>query len=132
MNKLKLKVWLTVVAIFIAGFAIGILATNLYYTSVRSTYGPGPHSHPKEMYLKQLQEQLNLTPEQAAEIRKISDETTQEFKQLRESIRPRIERVKDNSRARIRALLNADQQKKFDELNKEIEAKFKRNNRKDK
>jgi Spy/CpxP family protein refolding chaperone len=61
-----------------------------------------------------MRRDLNLTQQQATEIRAILDQTRNDYRALRTEVRPRYDAVRQNARTRIRALLTSEQQKLFD------------------
>jgi Spy/CpxP family protein refolding chaperone len=61
-----------------------------------------------------MRRDLNLTGQQATEIRAILDQTRNDYRALRSEVRPRYDAVRQNARTRIRALLSPEQQKLFD------------------
>ena len=72
-----------------------------------------------------MRQELNLTDQQASDVRTILDQTRNEYRALREELRPRFETPRLNARTKIRALLNAEQQKKFDALVAQQDAEHK-------
>ena len=82
--------------------------------------------------MERLVLELNLEPNQEAEVRKVLAETRQAYADLRREIRPRFRSIRDESRARIRQLLSPEQQARFDELVRRHDEMYKnRGNRKD-
>lgn len=114
MNRLagnKLKIWSIVVLIFVLGCVTGASLTEAY----RSQFGGRERGGDRrgDMY-ERLRRDLNLSDEQAAQVRSILDETREEYRRLRLEARPRYDRIRDDGRTRIRALLTPEQQKIFD------------------
>jgi protein CpxP len=70
-----------------------------------------------------LTKKLNLTPDQAAQVKAIDEDTWKQMKALREDTstagpdkRTKMMDIRTASQGKIRALLTADQQTKFDAL----------------
>jgi Spy/CpxP family protein refolding chaperone len=61
-----------------------------------------------------MRRDLNLSEQQATEIRAILDQTRNDYRALRTEVRPRYDAVRQNARTKIRALLTPEQQKLFD------------------
>jgi len=112
MNRLtgnKLKIWSVVVLVFVLGCVTGASLTGAY----RSQFGGGRERHRSDVF-EHLRRDLNLSDEQAAQVRLVLDETREEYRRLRAEARPRYDRIRDDGRTRIRAVLTAEQQKIFD------------------
>ncbi|MFH3579684.1 hypothetical protein WAH98_22235, partial [Acinetobacter baumannii] len=75
-----------------------------------------------EAFFEQLRRDLNLTEEQAAQIRQILDQTRDEFRRLRAEVRPRYDAIRQNADARIRAVLTPEQRARFDAIVAQKEA----------
>ena len=72
---------------------------------------------------------LELTPGQQQSLHAILDEKRQKIDALREEFRPRFEAIHQSMRAEIRRMLDAQQQARFDEMEKEWEARRKMHER---
>ncbi len=107
----KLKIWLVVVLVFTLGCVTGASLDGVY----RSRFG-GTHAgrDGKGSIFERMSRDLNLSDEQATQVRSILDETRDEYRRLRAEARPRYDAIRDGGRARIRAVLTPDQQKIFD------------------
>lgn len=123
-GRTRLKIWLVLVAVFALGTLTGAALTGLYRSRAsggREARDRGKH----EQRFEKMRQELNLTDQQAADVRAILDQTRNEYRTLREELRPRFEEPRLRARTKIRALLNADQQKKFDALVAQQEAEHK-------
>lgn len=121
-GRTTMKIWLVLVAVFALGTITGAALTGLY----RSRASGGPRDRGRhEQRFEKMRQDLNLTDQQAADVRGILDQTRNEYRTLREELRPRFEEPRLKARTKIRALLNADQQKKFDALVAQQDAEHK-------
>jgi Spy/CpxP family protein refolding chaperone len=114
-GRIRLKMWLVLLGVFILGSATGAALTGLYRSRAS---GDRPEARERAMHerFENMRRELNLTDEQTTAVRAILDETRNEYRALKTELRPRFEEPRQKARARIRALLTADQQKKFDAM----------------
>jgi Spy/CpxP family protein refolding chaperone len=112
-SRTRIKIWLVLVFVFALGCVTGAALDLLYHGRVRAGRAAAGGRDPQERF-EAMRRDLNLTDEQATQIRAILDETRNEYRQLRTEMRPRFEEPRLKARARIRALLTPAQQQKFD------------------
>jgi alkanesulfonate monooxygenase SsuD/methylene tetrahydromethanopterin reductase-like flavin-dependent oxidoreductase (luciferase family) len=114
-GRVKLKIWLVLVVVFVLGGVTGAALTGLYRSRAS---GGRPESRERAMSerLEKMRQDLKLDDQQAAAVRTILDETRNEYRALRTELRPRFDEPRLKARARIRALLNSEQQQKFDAM----------------
>ena len=117
-GKTRLKLLLAVLAVFALGCVTGAALDSAYRLQARSDHG-----HGKDDFFESMRSNLNLTNEQATQIRTIVDETRAEYRQLRTEVRPRYDALREKGRGRIRALLTPEQQQKFDAMTAERDAR---------
>ena len=114
----RLKIWLVVVGVFILGGVTGASLDSLYRLRAsgngRSGEMRGGERRNKEDVFDRMKRDLNLSDQQATEIRSILDQARNEYRQLRTEVRPRYDAARQNARTKIRALLTPEQQQKFD------------------
>ena len=123
-GRTTLKIWLVLVAVFLLGSVTGAALTGLYHS--RASAGRNGRDRGKhEQRFDKMRQELNLTDQQAADVRTILDQTRNEYRTLREELRPRFEEPRLRARTKIRALLNAEQQKTFDALTAKQDAEHK-------
>ena len=120
-----LKIWLVLVAVFVLGTITGAALTGLYRSRASGGGKEGRGRGSLEQRFERMRQDLNLTDQQATDVRAILDQTRNEYRALRDELRPRFEEPRLKARSRIRALLNADQQQKFDALVAQQEAEHK-------
>lgn len=119
----RLKILLVLLVVFILGGVTGASLDSLY--RLRGRQDRGQHGGPRgtnEMF-ERMRRDLNLSEQQATEIRAILDQTRNDYRALRAEVRPRYDAVRQQARTRIRALLTPEQQKLFDAKNAERDAK---------
>ncbi len=113
--KTRLILWLVVVGVFVLGGVTGAALDSAY----RLKRGGSPCHEPRggrrpEDVFEHMRRDLNLTDEQAEQIRAILEQTRNEYRALRAEARPRYDRIRQGARERIRALLTAEQRERFD------------------
>lgn len=122
----RLKIWLVLVGVFALGCLTGGLLDSAYRLQAgadgRHARGGGRGDRDEKRF-EHMRRDLNLTEQQATEIRAILEETRGGFRALRDEVRPRYDALRQNSRARIRALLTPEQQQRFDARTAELDAR---------
>lgn len=131
--KTRLKIWLVVVGVFILGCVTGASLDSVYRLrgdgGRREAHGRRGGGGGREEGFENMKRHLNLSDQQATEIRAILEQTRNEYRSLRTEVRPRYDALRQNSRARIRALLTPEQQKLFDAKTAEHDARRDDDNR---
>lgn len=120
-GRTKVIMWLVLVAVFLLGSITGAALTGL----IRSRASGGRETRERsanERFAK-MRSQLNLTDQQATQIKTILDDTRNDYKTLRAELKPRFDEPRLKARAKIRALLTPDQQQKFDAMVAQYDAK---------
>jgi Spy/CpxP family protein refolding chaperone len=111
----RLKILLVLVGVFILGGVTGASLDSLYRTRGGDAgHQGGARRGGRDNMFEHMRRDLNLSEQQATEIRAILDQTRNEYRTLRTEVRPRYDAVRQQARTRIRALLNPEQQKRFD------------------
>ncbi|MGB9179140.1 MAG: hypothetical protein WCB68_07815 [Pyrinomonadaceae bacterium] len=113
-GQTRLKILLAVLTVFALGCVTGAALDSAYRLQARG--GHGERGREKDNFIEAMRRDLNLTNEQATQIRAIVDETRNEYRQLRGEVRPRYDALREKGRTRIRALLTPEQQQKFDAM----------------
>lgn len=111
----RLKIWLVVVGVFVLGCVTGVSLDSVYrlHANPERQQQKKGGRHRKEDF-ESLKRALNLSEQQATEIRAILDQTRNSYRALRAEVRPRYDALRQQSRTQIRALLTPEQQKLFD------------------
>jgi Spy/CpxP family protein refolding chaperone len=112
----RLKILLVLLGVFILGGVTGASLDSLYRLRGRheGRRQEGGSRGGKNDMFEHMRRDLNLSEQQATEIRAILDQTRNDYRALRTEVRPRYDAVRQNARTRIRALLTPEQQKLFD------------------
>jgi Spy/CpxP family protein refolding chaperone len=113
----RLKILLVLVGVFLLGGVTGASLASLYRLrdgSDRREGRGGGRGNREDKIFDDMRRDLDLTEQQATEIRAILDQTRNDYRALRAEVRPRYDSVRQNARTRIRALLTPEQQKLFD------------------
>jgi Spy/CpxP family protein refolding chaperone len=121
----RLKIWLVLLGVFALGCLTGGFLDSAYRLKAADERRGGRGGRDEKMF-EHLKRDLNLTEQQATEIRAVLEETRNGFRALRAEARPRYDALRQNSRARIRALLTPEQQQRFDARNAERDARHDR------
>jgi hypothetical protein len=116
MNKTKFAIGL--ILIFLLGGLTGAFALKLYY---RHDFRGGPPRHADlrervDFIMQRLTDDLDLSPDQAAQVRPLVETSERAVSELRERISPEMRRIHDQSFEAIREKLDPNQQKKLDEI----------------
>ena len=111
----RLKIWLVVVGVFALGCVTGASLDSAYRLKA-SNDGRSEmrRDRGKKDIFEEMKRDLNLSDQQATEIRAILDQTRNDYRALRQEVRPRYDTLRQTARTRIRALLTPEQQQLFD------------------
>jgi Spy/CpxP family protein refolding chaperone len=110
----RLKVWLVVLGVFALGCVTGASLDSAYRLKIANASRESHGRHGRDEIFESMKRDLNLSEQQATEIRAILDQTRNDYRALRTEVRPRYDAARQNARTRIRALLTPEQQKLFD------------------
>lgn len=113
-SKTRLKIWLVVMGVFALGCVTGASLDSVYRLQAGNARPEMRGRRGKEDVFENMKRDLNLSEQQATEIRAILDQTRNDYRALRTEVRPRYDALRQNARSRIRALLTSDQQQRFD------------------
>jgi Spy/CpxP family protein refolding chaperone len=124
-GKVKLQVWLLILAVFALGGVTGAALDRLYRANSDSMKAAGP-AHPRgpKRMVEKLRVDLNLNDEQVSKITTIFEESRKEFPPSRFSECPGFVESRTRTRARVREALAPDQQKRYDEINAQRDAEM--------
>src|SRR5262249_40114681 len=118
-GKVKLQVWLLIVAVFAFGAVTGGSLDRLYLSksdSLKSLARERVPNGPNRM-IERLKTDRNLNDDQVTKIRTIFEESRKEFPPSRFAECPGFKESRARTRARIREALTPEQQKRYDEIN---------------
>jgi hypothetical protein len=108
----KLKVWLAVAGVFVAGFAAGAVVTRGMVRHLVQRIA----THPERMrglIEKRLNARLRLDPEQHRKVDQILTNTEAELKALRREFAPRFVAILTNAESDISGVLTPEQRERF-------------------
>jgi len=114
----KLKVWLVVLGVFLAGFAAGVVVTRGVVRHVVQRIV----LHPERMRVlieKRLTARLRLDPEQHRKVDQILTGTEGELKSLRREFAPRFVAILTNAESEISDVLTPEQRERFKKFREE-------------
>jgi Spy/CpxP family protein refolding chaperone len=118
---MRWKATILVVAVFLLGVVLGGAALYM----ARSVWGDGPSRGPHfgppgperdARVVEQMTRDLDLTPEQQAQLAASLEETRKQMNAVYDSIRPQIQQLREQGRDRIRAFLTPEQREKFEAM----------------
>lgn len=128
--KTRLIATVVIVLVFLAGMAVG---ASLHHALLDRGWpgfglaGPPPHHGPppemKSRMLAQLDHRLNLTPDQHARIDSVLTRREADIRALMSETRPRFEAIAARTRSEIQAVLTPEQQQKFAEITRKMDAR---------
>jgi len=115
---MKLKIWATVTAIFMAGIIVGATGMGWY---IRYHFQP-PKSH--DAFRKEvagritdtLRKGVDLTDAEAVKVEAEVDASLIRLQKMHEEMQPRMDAITAEGIQKIRTLLTTEQQAKFDAL----------------
>jgi len=110
----KLKPIIGVVLIFVFGVMAGIIGTRIYFKH-KFEQMPEPLAYHKQIALRRMDTNLDLTPVQFQAIAAIMDEGEARIIQIMAPHAREIDQIMSNTQARIMAELDEEQQQKFAE-----------------
>jgi len=109
---------------FLLGIVLGAAGTRM---AAPQFHEPWEHHGDRAEFQKKMMERfnskLNLASDQRRQIAAILEEKRAKIDGLRTQMRPQFEEIRSSTRAQIRQLLSHEQQKRFDEMNAEHEAR---------
>ncbi|HMV46304.1 MAG TPA: hypothetical protein PLD20_14975 [Blastocatellia bacterium] len=118
LGKVKIQVWFLILVVFLLGSVTGASVDRLFLRKGQGAARP-PHGEqrgPGRM-VERMKNDLNLTEEQSASVRKIFEDSRKEFPPWKFNECPGVKESREKTRTQIRALLTPEQQKKFDDFN---------------
>jgi hypothetical protein len=109
-------------------FAAGLLAGGLTVFGVLRHGHHGFRDDPahRRRMLDRFSRKMDLTPDQKRKVGEIFGANGQKMRGLWDEMRPKFEALRKSTDAQIRGLLNLEQQAKFEEFQKKMDARRKR------
>jgi Spy/CpxP family protein refolding chaperone len=128
LRKSRLVAGVVIVLVFVAGVAVGCF---VHQSMPRHGFPglaiggppPGPPRELKGWMLGRLDRELKLTPDQHARIDTVLTRREGDIRALMGETRPRFEAIAARTRSEIQAVLTPDQQRKFTDITRQIDAR---------
>lgn len=118
------KLWLGLIAIFLAGICIGATGTALVIRhTVLSALSEGPPAITRFLVTR-LTNKLHLSPQQAAAINTTMVQTQQRLLELRSRYQPEARGIVDDGLAQMRRELTPEQQQQLEQLHQKAQRRF--------
>lgn len=114
----KLKPWLVIALVFIAGFAAGVVVTR----GVTRRLVQQAVAHPdrmRDLIERRMAARLKLEGEQRAKVHSILVDSQNQLQALRGEFSPRFMGILTNAEAQVSATLNEEQRARFDKFREE-------------
>ena len=128
--KTRLTIWLVVLGVFALGCVTGAALDSAYRLQASGNARQETRGRSgKEDIFESMRRDLDLSEQQATDIRAIVDQTRTDYRTLRAEVRPRYDALRQNARARIRTLLTPEQQQRFDAIVAERDARRRENDK---
>ena len=129
MNRSQPSLILSLVLVFASGIAVGGVGYHLYTAkSVVANASQSPDKFRSD-FITDMKVKLSLSEEQITKVNVVLDQTRLQYKELRDRMKPDMSRIKSEQVEKINSLLNPVQQKQYEELRVEREAKSKQKSR---
>ena len=109
---------ISMVALFVAGVAVGALGMQLYEANFDR--GPTSRWHGPPRFLERLADDLQLTPEQREQIATIHAESRQRSEAVRQELRPQLQLQMEQTREKILAVLTPEQREELERMRQEF------------
>ena len=129
----KTKMVCGLVALFAAGVVVG---GSVGFAAAKKNSAPEPVAHEKreqgpkrdfaDKWCSKLAGDLNLTPEQVAKIKPITQQTSAELKGVHAEQNERVRAIFKASHEQIKAILTSEQLEIFERKNREREMRFRK------
>ena len=120
---MKFKAATLVLAVFLCGAVVGGLSVHVFGDRIWNTRANDAASQlTKKDLLQQLNQQLNLTADQRAQIDAIMNGTLSDYDRILAPLSPQLEQARQQGRQRIRAVLSPDQLPKFESFIRQLDA----------
>ena len=115
----KLKPWLVILLVFVAGFAAGVVVTRAVVRRTVQTALTNP-DRVRDLIERRLAARMKLETAQREKVHAALAESQRELRELRQEVAPRFRGILSNTEAQIAVVLTPEQRERF--------AKFKEEN----
>ncbi len=110
--KTKLKSWLVIALVFIAGFGAGVVVTRGVVRHAIRQAASNP-DRVRELLERRLTRQLRLDASQRSEVQRILADSQAELRTLRGEFQPRFLVIVSNAEQRVSTVLSEKQRERF-------------------
>jgi len=118
----KWKIWAGLVVLFLSGVLIGSVATRMYVRHRISGVLAGKRPPIRDLFLRQLTREFDLTEEQRKEIEQIANSAAEEFHTLHKKHRREAKDVLDRAVSEMKKYLSPEQQEELDRIRERMRA----------
>jgi hypothetical protein len=125
----KWKIWVALLVLLVSGVLIGSVGTRMYVQHKLSGIFTRERPAVRNLFVRRLTRELDLTREQRMEIEKIASRAAEKFHKLHMQHRSEVQVIIDKSTSEMKKHLSPAQQEQFDELQKRMKAQRKRQKR---
>jgi|YNPBryunderm2012_1023409.scaffolds.fasta_scaffold00032_38 hypothetical protein len=123
-NKYKIWAVLSLIVVFVIGVAVGVYSDKFFTEKKKSR--PPQRQEPFPT-LEVISRELQLTPDQEAQIREIFKRSEERFEAFRKEIHVRLGQLREQLKTEMDSVLTSEQQNKM----KELMEKYMRQRRRD-
>ncbi|MBC7362306.1 MAG: hypothetical protein H5U06_08510 [Candidatus Aminicenantes bacterium] len=112
-DKYKLWIALSLVVVFGLGVAVGVLSEKACLSKNKSK---PPQKQEPFPTMEVISKELQLTPEQEAQIREVFKRSEERFEAFRKEVHTRLGELRDQLKSEMDSVLTPEQQKKMQEM----------------
>ena len=117
--------WKQIIVAFVLGLALGAFGIVRCLPFGFHGMWKNPEKFQQHM-MQQFTSRLNLDADQQQKISDILNQTRAKMDALRQETHPKFEQIREAAKEQIRVLLTPEQQQKFEAMNAEMDARFKK------
>jgi hypothetical protein len=114
----KVKVWLIVGLVFVAGIAVGVVSTRAFVRHMVKVAVNDP-DRLRNIVAKRMQRQLKLDAGQRMKVDQILEKTQNDLQDLRRDFGPRFQGIMSGAQAEISEILTLEQRERFKKFREE-------------
>ncbi|MEZ4527585.1 MAG: hypothetical protein R2941_16820 [Desulfobacterales bacterium] len=122
----KFKIITGILLVFLLGGLAGSLGTSIYMGKRFRTMMQGPPDFLIPKFIRKLERELELSPQQQVQLRRISAELREELDEFMEKNRPQAEEILDRHINSIKSVLKPDQQEKMEKIREKMKHRMMR------
>jgi Spy/CpxP family protein refolding chaperone len=126
--KTKTSATLFLALTFLLGGVAGAVSQYLYSSRASAARRPPRPPGPQEI-VDQMAQDLKLDAGQKEQVKSIISESREKYHRLSQQFRPNYDAIRQETRQQIRAILREDQRSRFEEIVKEMDARFRERSR---